>query len=109
VARVVGCTAQADKPNTGRPSAHFVPAGGTNRPPGRTARFRFVDGVLRVRGTLRRDYRNGWIGDRTYTLEARLDDDGASGTLRYVEVIRYGDRARYDCDSGAVTFSARTT
>jgi hypothetical protein len=73
---------------------------------GKTARFDFDDGVLCVREKLTRDYRDGWIGDRDYRLEARVDDEGVSGTMRYVETLRYGNRAGYVCESGDVSFSA---
>ena len=73
---------------------------------GKTARFRFDDGELRVSEKLTRDYRNGWIGDRTFTLEARVDDERVSGTMRYVETQRYTDGTSYVCESGDVSFSA---
>jgi uncharacterized protein YndB with AHSA1/START domain len=69
---------------------------------GKTARFRFADGRLVVREKLTRDYGDGWVGERSYSLEARVEDGRVTGTLRVVE-----DLGTYVCESGDVTFSAR--
>ena len=71
---------------------------------GRTARFHFEDGVLRVREKLAREYDNEWTGERHYTLEARVDDEGVSGTMRLVENLRHPSGTAYVCESGDVTF-----
>jgi hypothetical protein len=43
---------------------------------GKTTRFRFDDGVLRIREKRTRDYGDGWVGERDHTLEARIDAGG---------------------------------
>jgi hypothetical protein len=35
-----------------------------------------------------------------------VDDDRVSGSMRYVETLRYGNYTGYVCESGDVTFSA---
>jgi hypothetical protein len=101
----------------GRPVSVDMGVSATCRPPlewhvrwwsyaGKTARFRFDDGVLRVRDQLLRDYRDGWTGERNFTLEARVDDGRVSGTMRFVEKLSYGGRWDYVCESGDVTFFA---
>jgi hypothetical protein len=73
---------------------------------GKTSRFRFDDGVLRIHEKRRRDYRDGWIGDRDHLLEARIVDGRVTGTMRAVEVQRHTSGTTYTCKSGDVTFSA---
>jgi hypothetical protein len=71
----------------------------------KTARFDFEGGVLRVRERLAREYENDWTGDRDYTLEARVDDEGVSGTMRLVENLRHPGGTASVCKSGDVSFS----
>ena len=71
----------------------------------RTARFDFDDAKLSVRETVRREYDDGWSGERKLSITARVDDDGARGMLHFAETMRRGD-ASYRCSSGAVSFSA---
>jgi hypothetical protein len=73
---------------------------------GKTSRFDFDDGVLRIREKRQRDYGDGWIGDRNHTLEARIDDGRVTGTMRAVEIQRHTSGTTYTCESPAVTFSA---
>jgi hypothetical protein len=72
---------------------------------GRTARFRFGDGRLEVREKVSREYADGWTGEREHSLVARVEDDGARGTMRYVETLRNGAYV-HRCSSGTVSFSA---
>jgi hypothetical protein len=101
----------------GRPIGIGTHVSATCRPPlewgarwwttdGRSARFRFADGRLTVRQKVEHDYRDGWIGDRSFTLEARVDGERVRGAVRYVETIRYGAYPPYVCESGDVTFFA---
>lgn len=73
---------------------------------GKTAQFRFDDGELRLHESLTREYENGWVGHRDYRLEARVEDDGVRGTMRYDEAIRHPDQPAYFCGSGTVRFAA---
>jgi hypothetical protein len=73
---------------------------------GKTARFHYDDDVLRVRETQTRTYDNGWGGERTYTLEARVGESVIRGTMRYAETLRHPEWPAYTCESGDVTFSA---
>jgi hypothetical protein len=72
---------------------------------GKTTRFGFEDGVLRIREQRRREYDDGWVGERVNTLDARIDDGRMAGTMRYAETVRRGTDS-YDCESDEVSFSA---
>jgi hypothetical protein len=72
---------------------------------GKTTRFRFDDGRLRIGETVERDYDSGWTGERKFSLEARVDDDGARGTMSFVETFRR-ESYSYRCASGPVAFKA---
>jgi hypothetical protein len=72
---------------------------------GKTTRFHFEDGELRIREQRQRDYGDGWVGDRHHTLDARIEDGKVTGTMRYAETLRRGADS-YGCESPAVTFSA---
>jgi hypothetical protein len=72
---------------------------------GRSARFQFDDGELRVREKVSRKYDDDWTGEREHSLVARVGDDGARGTMRYVETLTNGVDV-YRCTSGSVSFSA---
>jgi hypothetical protein len=72
---------------------------------GKTTRFRFDDGRLVVRERITRDYGNGEVGERNYSLEARIADGRVTGTMRVVENVTAG-RGTYVCESGDVSFSA---
>jgi hypothetical protein len=72
---------------------------------GKTARFRFDDGRLIVREKLRREYDNGDVGERNYTLEATVADGRVTGTMRLIENLD-ASGAFYVCESGEVSFSA---
>jgi hypothetical protein len=68
---------------------------------GRTAHFQFDDGRLVVREKLRREYDDGQVGERHYSLEARIADGRVTGTMRLIEHL-----GSYVCESGVVTFAA---
>jgi len=72
---------------------------------GKTTRFRFADGRLTVREKLSRDYGEGEVGERNYTLEARIADGRVAGTMRLIENVTWSG-GRYVCESGDVTFFA---
>jgi hypothetical protein len=72
---------------------------------GRTTRFRFDDGKLDVREKVTREYDDGWTGRREHALAARVDDEGARGTVTFAETFRRGSDS-YRCTSGPVSFSA---
>ncbi len=73
---------------------------------GKTSRFHFDDGVLRIREERTRDYGDGWVGDRDHTLEARIEDGRVTGTMRAVELQRHTSGNTYVCESADVSFSA---
>ena len=68
---------------------------------GKTARFRYDGDKLVVREKVTRRYDDGTVGERNYSLEARLANGRVTGTMRVVE-----DLGSYVCESGDVSFSA---
>ncbi len=63
--------------------------------------LRFDGDELSVREKLTRRYDSGAVGERNYSLEARVADGRVTGTMRVIE-----DLGSYVCESGDVTFSA---
>ena len=63
--------------------------------------LRYDGDKLVVREKVTRRYDDGTVGERNYSLEARLADGRVTGTMRVVE-----DLGSYVCESGDVSFSA---